>query len=272
MVDEETGSKAKEEEIVMKSNSLDIASPNLQVNLPCGYVDTEEILHEDCIVREMTGQEEDLLTGRGSVVNRLNAIISNCIVKLGTISDKQIIDKAVNKLTGQDRMAILIGIRRASLGDFYDMTVTCPSCKAEQHMSVNLADIDIIPMPDRFKREHETTLPSGKVVKWHVLDTADEEWLSSKKRKYKEDVMSLNFLSRVDVVDKQVIERERKYKHSLQVFKKLSLRDRNYLRDVFDKNEGDVDRTVEFECESCGRTWEGEIEVSQSNFFFPSVS
>ena len=253
-----------------KGHILDVGPGCLAIELPAGYIHDGE-LHSTSVVREMRGHEEDILAGKGSIVSRLNVVIGNCLECLGSISDKSVLKKAAYELTAGDRMAILIAIRRISLGDYYDCKVTCPECKVEQHMTLNLSEIEIIPMPDRMTRERVDTLPSGTEVKWHVIRTEDEEWLTTQAKK-KRDQLTLGLLSRVDAINGVELDRSKKYDDAILALKDLSINDRSTLRNIFETEEGSVDTKVEYRCDECQHEWEGEMNVGQSGFFFPSAS
>lgn len=252
-----------------KGHIQDISPGTLAVELPAGYI-YEGNVQVDAIVREMRGHEEDILASKGSIVVKLNAIIGNCLVQLGVIGDRLELIRASSAFTAQDRMAVLLAIRRVSLGDFYDCTVTCPECKVSQHKTLDLKEIEIIPMPDRMKRVREVTLPSGTDVTWHVINSDDEEWLTTQRKK-KQDQLTLGLLARVDVVGSMALNRDKEYKKAMRVLKDLSMRDRNFLRDRFDKEEGKIDTDVEFSCEDCGHEWQGKMDIGQASFFFPSA-
>lgn len=253
-----------------KGHMLDVAPGCLAIELPAGYIYKGGELHTQAVVREMRGHEEDILAGKGSIVARLNLVIGNCLEGLGEITDRTLLREAATKLTAQDRMAVLLAIRRVSLGDFYDCKITCPECKVAQHVTLNLAEIEIVPMPDRMVRDRENKLPSGKKVKWHVIKTEDEEWLTTQKKK-KQDQLTLGLLSRVDSVDDEKLDRAREYGKAVKVLKDLSIRDRAELRRLFDHEEGSIDTKVEYFCEECNHEWEGNMDVGQANFFFPSL-
>jgi len=251
-----------------KGHVLDVSSGFLAVELPAGYI-YEGKAHVDALVREMRGHEEDILASKGPIVTRLNAVIGNCLVKLGDISESATLKKVASALTGQDRMAVMIAIRRASLGDFYDCNVKCPECKIVEHRTIDLKDVEISAMPDRLLRDRCDELPSGTEVKWHVINSADEDWLSTVRKK-KQDQLTLGLLARVDAVGDIKLEREKKYRKALVALKDLSTRDRVFLRSLFDKEEGKVDTDVEFECEECGHIWTAPMDM-QEGFFFPSA-
>lgn len=264
-----------------KGHHMDVGSGILSVELPCGFVDPENVLHDTLTVGEMTGYEEDILAGKGPIVPRLNQIISNCTRRFGDLTEKRDIAGAVTLMTASDRMAALIAIRRVSLGDHYDVRIECPSskCKEQSRFSLNLAEIDIVRMKDQRVRSREDKLTSGKMVKWHIMSAADEEWLT-KRTKRKEDVLTLAMLARVDSLDSEDdsgnlihvgVQREGKdYKKALKLLKSLSIRERNEIRKLFEEYEGSVDTEVEFECPACQYEWKADMDVGQPGFFFPS--
>jgi len=249
----------------------DVTASALTVDLPCGYLDPEGAVHRELVVSEMTGYEEDLLAGKGPVLQRLNQIILNCTKRLGAIDDRKQLAQAVGKLTASDRMVAFLAIRRVSLGDLYEVKVQCPNpdCKEEVRYTLNLADVTIKEMQEPGVRVFEETLASGHVVVWHVMTSDDEEWLNTKGKK-KEDVLTLGLLSRVDKVDGEVIDRTKR--EAMAKLKGLPTRDRNEIRALFEKHEGHVDTKVDFACPSCQHEWKEELNLGQPGFFFPSAT
>jgi len=263
-----------------KTHMMDVGPGVLGVELPCGFIDSEKKLHDTLVVGEMTGWEEDILGGKGPIVPRLNQIITNCARRFGDLVERKDIANAVTNMTAADRMTALIAIRRVSLGDYYDVKIECPKCNDKSRYSLNLADIDIVRMKDQYNRVREDELTSGKRVRWHVMNSSDEEWLS-KRTKKKEDVLTLAMLARVEAVDVDIkkdgnveffeIKREGKnYKQALEALKSLGIRDRNEIRKLFETYEGSVDTMVEFECPGCQYEWKADLDVGQPGFFFPS--
>lgn len=265
----------KEKELIVtapnKAHELDVAPGCMAVELPCGYI-KDGVVHSVAIVREMTGYEEDILAAKGPIVQRLARIIENCMVSIGNLSERRDIAAAVSELTGNDRLALIIAIRRLSLGDYYDPKVVCPGCGSTHTQSLNLSQVEIVPMKNRMLREREDILSSGKIITWHVLKTDDEEWLQSIRKKYKEDVLTLALLARVDVVGEEKLDRVKKFKDSIACLKKLGIKDRGEIRKLFSEEEGSVDIEVDFQCPDCEREWKADMDVGQSSFFFPSAS
>jgi len=264
--------KMKVETERFKDGYMDAGPGVLSIELPCGHIDEDDNLYRTIVVKEMTGHEEDILMGKGSILSRLNAIISNCTVRLGSIEDRATISGAVEKMTAADRLAVMIAIRRVSLGDFFDVKVQCPNpkCKAILHPSVDLSEVEIMSMPDPMVRQREDTVSTGTTVKWHVMSAEDEGWLTSMK-KGKWDELSLAMLTRIESINGEPLDRSKKtVRRAVKILKALSMRDRIEIRSLFEKNEGSVDTDVEFVCPDCEHEWTADMEIGQASFFFPS--
>ena len=251
-------------------NVLDPKSGILAGELPCGFLVNGKV-QKDYVVREMTGEEEDLLAGRGSALLRLNQVITNCTVSVGGVEDKQTVSRIVKGLTAVDRMVMLLDIRRATLGDLYNMRLKCPSCSQESSSSVNLSHVERVPMEEPELRDREDTLESGLVVKWHIMTGKDEEWLTKASQRLKgKGQATLAMLSRVDEIDGEALDRVKALPVCLKKLKGLRMRDRLAIRALFKKHEGTVDTEVDWTCIHCGHSAMLELDVGQEGFFFPA--
>jgi len=254
----------------MSFGVLDPRSGTVSGELPCGLVGAEGELHNTFVVHEMTGVEEDLLAGKGPVMQRLNQVIVNCTDQIGGVTDRRIIGQMVETISSADRMMLLINVRRASLGDDYELKITCPSCGHSGRFTIDLADLETTPMQDPLVRTREHVLASGKTIKWHVMSGVDENWLQAQVKKTKErDMLTLAMLARVEQLEEEKLDRRQELKESIAILKKLTLRERNEIRALFLKVEGGVDTKVEHECEECGHEFSGDMDVGQAGFFFP---
>jgi hypothetical protein len=253
-------------------NLHDPRAATLGGELPCGYIDAEGKAHFDYLVQEMSGVEEDILAGKGPVLGRLNRMIGNCLVQLGAITARGALRGIANVLTSMDRSVLLIAVRRASLGDLYDMRVICPKCSREIPFAVDLSELAITPMKDRYVRTFEEGLPSGRVALWRVMGVEDEEWAGRKRKTSEDDLATLSLAARVTHVDGRPLDRERGWAEALRTLKALPLRDREALRLAFDAREGGIDDKVAFACSACEHEWTANLDVSQPGFFFPSAA
>jgi hypothetical protein len=240
--------------------------------LPSGYLDPEtQELYREVELREMSGYEEDLLQdkskrGGGSSIDE---VLSRCIVRLG--------DKERDKPQGQerffmpilkdmlmtDRTFLVIRLRQLSLGDEFAFEASCPHCgHRHPRMSVSLDDLTVKEMPDPMAREWTTKLPSGAEVVFRALTGRDEVKLREVQRA-KGDVLSTLLLQRIVSINGESA--------GMSAVKRLSVRDRDYLRGAFEEHEGGIDTKIELTCDDCGRDWQTTLPFTSSQtFFFPS--
>jgi len=255
--------------------------------LPCGYIDNEGVLHTEIQLREMTGVEEDLMGSRsGDVLKRLNQVMTNCMERLGTITNKRQIAEAMPALTVSDRNFLFVALRRVSLGDDYKMRVECPKCDkpTPRDMVLDLGGLALTKMPDPMKRKYEVRLPSGKIALWRVMTGAEEEKLSTLREAAKSrDVLTYALMMRVVSVDdkelslgsrlkdsKGRVNLDKEGREAFRLVKSLSMRDRDFLRSQFREKEAGMDTDVEFECPDCEAIFVSTFDPAQIGFFFPS--
>lgn len=230
-------------------------------DLPCGYLDPQGVLHTEVHVREMTGHEEDMLMSKAVPNHRKIAmLVSSCTLRVGTYTDRGMINAIVNKMLVGDRVFLMFAVRRVSLGDEYPYRDTCPSCQTKGIFRLNLADLEIKKMIDPKKRQYSVTCPSGKVVVFHPLTGEFDEQIA--KAGSSGAAISLAMLMRIETIQDQP--------PTLSLVQGLSHKDRAFLREAFDEVEGGVDTTLQMQCPQCLHEFEHELEVGQTGFFFPS--
>lgn len=251
---------------------LDPRASGVWGELPCGHLTPDGAVHFQYGMAEMTGAEEDLLSARGPWLPRLNQILGQCLIRLGALTDRAALLGAAAALTSEDRGLLLIALRRASLGDVYEVKAACPGCAKQGTFSVDLAALEVTPMPDRAQRTFTTALPSGRVATWHVMAPADEEWTNKQAKRFAGEQPTLILLARLDTIDGAALDRAKGFDAARAAVRALPLRDRQALRADFDAREGGVDDQVEFACPDCGQEWKGALDVAQPGFFFPSAT
>jgi hypothetical protein len=244
------------------SNQLEYPhSTTGEVELPCGWIHEGAHLTK-AVVREISGHEEDMLASdKVKPITKLTELISKCVIKLGDITDRELISRAARELTIGDRAWLILAIRRRTLGDIFPYTETCPNpaCKVKRLYQVNLADLEARKMADPLRRLYEAELPGlGKTARFHVMTGADEEEIS----KYQTDLISRALHVRLELIGDR--------KPSLDEVRSLSMRDRDTLRAVIDDVEGGVDTEIEMTCPECGMEFSRELDIGQQGFFFPS--
>jgi hypothetical protein len=261
-----------------RGHFLDPAGSTMSGKLPGGVLVGDK-LYKDFIVREMAGTEEDLLVGKGPVLPRINQVIANCLVSIGAVQGRAEIARAVQEMPTADREAVLLTLRRLSLGDAYVLPMKCPNedCGEEDRYTIHLDKLEVRDMPNPTERRFRTTFPAtekeaGRECVWHIMTGADEEWMAGVgKKKHANDGVSLSFLARIDELGGVKLDREGNYEGAMKRVKDMPVRERNHLRQLVEEFEGGVDTTIEFQCEKCKHEWKSTIPVATPAFFFPSA-
>jgi hypothetical protein len=134
-----------------------------EVALPGGFINREGALVKYAEVRELNGADEEAIARAGSTGKALNIMLQRGLVSLGM---EQASKEDLEKLLSGDRDAILIGIRRATFGNTIDFDGACPTCAAEQTITLDLStDIPVKELEDPIgDRIWEYTSKLGTVV------------------------------------------------------------------------------------------------------------
>lgn len=232
--------------------------------LPCGHVDQSGNLHTSVTVREMTGEDEEILAARNMpTTKKINKILTRCTESIGSFSGP-VLNNVIPDLTQGDRIFLLMAIRRASLGNDMPFQTTCPQCKEEARFVLDLGDLETKKMANPALRTYDLTLPkTGKKVRMRVLTGRGEEAISKAAQKGT-DLISTAILARMESIDDKPA--------TMDDLKALPLADRNFLRDSWEDHEGGVDTQVQIDCPSCNAAYETELDISQQGFFNPSAT
>lgn len=131
--------KEPEAEIITRAPS------ESEVLLPGGFIKDDHVV-TTAEVRELTGADEEAIAKAGSIGKALNTLLQRGLVKLG-MDDVKSTD--LDTLLAGDRDAILLGIRRVTFGNTIPLDITCPSCRADQKVEIDLtADVPLSKLQD----------------------------------------------------------------------------------------------------------------------------
>jgi len=242
--------------------------------LPVGYIDSEGKVHDQIILREMTGEEDDMMGNDDLPIGeRVSEVLAACCTKLGDIDDKETIKKAIGDsldaglpLTEQDRIAAMIFLRRVSIGDIYSFERRCPRCgQMAENRKVDLRTLKIGKSEHPTRRRVKVTLPaSGKEAIISVL-SAQGAVKVGRLRPTQKDIKSLALLARLTSLDGTSLGEPRV---ALEQIKSLPQKDRNYIRQVYNLMEEHVETDIEVECRNglCGASWKFPLDVGQHFF------
>lgn len=139
------------------------APPSPLVELPGGFINAEGELITTVEVRELTGEDEEIVAKSASGAKALNTLLLRGVNYIG---DEEPLKEDFDKLLAGDRDSILIGIRCATFGADVQYRATCPSCNTLQEFDIDLTeDLKYRTLEDPINdRTWNVTLKNGDVV------------------------------------------------------------------------------------------------------------
>ena len=278
--------------------TLTDAQPEAGVySLVGGYIDREGELHREVEIEAMGGHEEDLMGNRKiPIVLRLNAILGRVVKRLGTITDKGNIARAVSDMPLGTRQHLLIAMRVTSHWltekDVYKFKARCPRCRRESDYDINLLSLDLFEPEDPSKHLYEVELPYSKAkAEWRILPGEWDHALDvlARNKEMATDFLTHAIIARIvsvngekidlsvtDVLtpDKKKAKLSKRAQQVIKWAKGLKSVDRETLRSHFLENEPGVNTDIECECknERCGAEWTVTLDLGQESFFFPQTT
>jgi len=248
---------------------------SISEKLPNGYIGPDGTLHNSIVIREMTGVEEDILDQQDKLVtDRISEILTACITKLGTITDKTVIEAAVRDtllpgqgqaLTAQDRIAAMLFLRRATVGDIYKFTRKCPGCNQEARRGLDLKQLTLKGVKDPTKRRVSVTLPRSQKVAILKVLTAKGESQVAELKPTQRDLKTYAIMARLETLDGKTITGS---EQDINTIKNLPNADRSQLLAVYQAMEGDIDTDVQVICKNAKCNMEFEFPLDVGQLFF----
>jgi hypothetical protein len=136
--------------------------PDFTVQLPAGLIVDGE-LFQTAEVRELTGEDEEKLA-KARAANNASKIIST-LIQCGTVSvgDSKATEKVLNSLLQGDLDTLLLGIRRVTFGDEFEVfNIQCSECGEANDVKMKLSDIPMKTLDDPEKRVFTVSLRQGR--------------------------------------------------------------------------------------------------------------
>ena len=240
------------------------------VTLVSGHID-DDGRYTELSLREMTGEDEDMLLDRGIPHDRrMTRLVEGCIEGLeGFDGDLAL---AYRRMTVTDRILTLFALRIISLDEAFTFKIDCPQCQHRASQTVDLSQVKVTLPEDPTVRKATLDVRNTK-LDVAVMTGADEERVSkagktklghgvSAKSAKKSALESLNILARVHGINDQ--------RANLALIRKLSTRARKAIRSWGRRFEGEIDTDAELTCPSCGYEFTTPVDVGQPSFFFPT--
>lgn len=147
------------------------------VSLPHGLW-LDGVRHIEAALRPLTGADELFLAEGGAGLTkaeRITALLARCVGRIGGISAPSIDD--VRALSAGDREALLLHLRRISLGSGIDCVASCPApgCGEAMDLSLNVSDLLVPAIAADAAVEEEILTEAGWRVTYRAVDGADLE-------------------------------------------------------------------------------------------------
>ena len=113
------------------------APPSPLVKLPGGFITADGDLVTEVEVRELTGEDEEIVSKSASGAKALNTLLLRGVTYIG---DEEPEKEDFDKLLAGDRDSILIGIRAVTFGAEVAYRATCQHCNTQQEFDIDLAE------------------------------------------------------------------------------------------------------------------------------------
>jgi hypothetical protein len=140
------------------------------VTLPVG------VPHLDAELRPPTGEDEAwLLEAGGSLlpVRRTTLLLHRCLLRLGPLAPVPL--EAVRDLPVGDREALLLHLRRLTLGEAMPCVLRCPDPGCGERMDLDLRVSDLLISPTASGQEHHEVVLDGRKIRFRLPTGGDQE-------------------------------------------------------------------------------------------------
>jgi hypothetical protein len=129
----------------------------------------------DAALRPLTGADEAFLgeeAGGLLPAQRTTALLARCLERLGPLA-APVPPDAVAALGAGDREALLLHLRRISIGDRVRAVVACPHCAEAMDLDLRVGDLLVAPY-DAWPEHHEAVV-DGRTTRFRLPTGADQE-------------------------------------------------------------------------------------------------
>jgi hypothetical protein len=232
--------------------------PDTAVKLPGGgLMDADGTLHDDAVVRELTGADEEALSKADATKNMARYV--QTITKRGTerIGKYENPDEnLLGELLVGDREMLLLAIRRATYGDDMTLTLICPSCASAVDASFDLGtEIPIVDFGDEKKRTLEIRLRDGRMARVRIPTAADQDYVLGLANKTVPEMNTIMMARCMISIDDMPITGQ-------DAVRALGIMDRRTIVKALNEAQpGPKYGEVSLECPGCGRDFPLQIDI-----------
>jgi hypothetical protein len=222
-------------------------TPDCSITLLMGLRDVDGVWHTDAVVRELTGEDEEILSGLESktgvsYADYMTTLLSRAVVSIGEVSVAKF-PSVIDELTVADRDLLFIGVIRATYGNIRNLPVKCGACGESHEVGVDLTEgFPVLGTTEELRTPREVVLKDGTVIKTRQPTGADSRFIAKHSKSTAEQNTAI--IARCCITDKA---------DPLAWAKRLSVSDRNALiKEIFSKKFGPQIEEVNAPCGHCG--------------------
>lgn len=230
--------------------------PDNHVALPGGYLSLDDGLITEAEVRELTGEDEEVLSRLTSPGKMLITILERAVTRIGSKKpDRKMLD---GLLTG-DRDMLLLAIRRVTFGNEVTYTTTCDVCSESCEFLIDLSkDIPVRNLESQSDRVFLVECKAG-IVEVTLPNGATQRELMQANEKTIAEINSILLSGCVQEINGMP-------SMGLSTVKKLGIMDREKItREIGDRVPGPRFNDVKKECPKCGS--EATLQMSLASLF-----
>lgn len=267
---EDIDNEVIEQEVVKEITLADDESTPI-FEMLAGYVDEEGVTHKEFTLREMTGKDEEAIHKSDTKNNSskvASVLLSRCVTSIGTLTPKSVggfknWENIIKKLHVGDQDYMLLELRKISVGEEVEINHVCPNpdCKAKLKTILNIDELDIIPFQGL--RQIEFELHKGFKDKKGVVH---KEGVMRLPTGFDREVLTPLARTNLAKAETVMLTRLCKFTDGLpvdeDVMSSLSIRDREYLKNLLHENYFGVNLEMEVSCDSCGETFKGTFNAT----------
>src|SRR5262249_41810835 len=149
----------------------------VHVELP-GGIRLEGSWRRDAVLRPLAGHDEAFLLQQGSALSpasRTTAMLARCLCGLGPLS--AVTADVARSLSIGDREALLLHLRRLTLGDTLSCVLSCPACAEQLDLELQAAEL-LLPPYRHATDLHETSVRlkgASYRIRFRLPNGADQE-------------------------------------------------------------------------------------------------
>lgn len=294
-----------QEEVNLGSHSYGTNNPNnsnplepkvhtrpQQVNetqeIPAQFIDTEFQVPTDFVELPSKGlfyaNKKDSVEIKYLTAEDENILTSSDLIKNGKVLDvllqNSMIDRDINPedmLTG-DRNAVLIALRITGYGDEYETKTICPNCSTTNEGTILLSSLGVKEIADKPDSEgfFSVQLPKCKAnIKFRLLKGSDETRLQKiaelGKKNIGKNIKVQTVLTERYLLQIMDVNGNRDKTYIKKFISVMPIADSFFFREYLKEVEPGVDMNHDFDCKSCGHSYEQEVPIT-AKLFWPNAN